>query len=266
MRTLCTFIFASLFSLAQHAQARDGLFFEFGSRYNYVSYVEWDKGYAINEDSGSIPTQTFNLGYQKPNHFYFEFVYYTGDNDVGYTGYSQTGQLIETDTKYFLDGTQYIFGKTFETTVVFIGYETNTRDRYIGASAITRPLTEYIEQKQGFVGFKQEVIHSKNYLVDFRFNAKMAFSSYMRVDFDGQFDNSGLHLGMDYTLTSNLYIGRRLPYDWMLGLNLNYEYTEIEQSDYVNLTRNGQDFGAVFYHPYTEWETLAVGLSLSKNF
>lgn len=248
------------------ANARDGLFVEFGSLYNYVNFAEWDRGYTINEESGSIPTQSFQIGYQKPERYYFEFIYTTGDNQVDYTGYSQAGQIIRTGTDYELESSQYIFGKTFSTTVVYIGYEYNTRERFIGASSTTRPLTETLEQKQGLVGFKQTIIQSENYLVDFRFNAKMSFRSYMKVDFDQQFDDSGLHLGMDYTLFSNLYIGRRLAYNWMLGINLNYEYTEIEQSNSVSLTRNGEEQGAIFYHPYTELETYAVGISLSKNF
>lgn len=252
--------------VANPCSARDGLFMEITGRYNQVTFVEWDRGYAINEETGAIPTQSIMLGYQKTNQFYFEYTHTTGNDSVGYTGYTQTGQLIETDTAYAIDSEQYIFGKTFVTTVVYLGYEINSRNRAIGASANSRPLTEHIKQKQGFVGFKQNVIRGERYLVDFRFTAKMAFSSFMEVDFDQQFDNAGIHLGMDYTLNSQLFIGRRLPHNWLVGLYLNYEFTEIEQSEAVALSRNGEPFGAVFYHPYTELETVAVGLSLGKNF
>lgn len=250
----------------QTTLAREGLFFEIDSQYNYVNFVEWDKGYAINKESGSIPTQGFTLGYQKPEKFYFEYSRFTGEDSVGYLGYSQVGDVIKTSTDYDLESSQYIFGKTFQTTVVYLGYEVNSRHRYINASEISQPLSENLKQKQGFVGFKQTVIHTDNYLVDFRFNAKMAFSSYMNVDFNEQFDDSGIHLGMDYTLISNLYIGRKLPRDWILGFNFIYEFTAIEQSDSVLLTQDGNEFGAVFYHPYTELETVSMGLSLGKTF
>ena len=255
-----------LCSLSSVTNAMDGLFLDLNSQYNYVNFVERDKGYAINEESGSIPTLGFTLGFKKPNQFYFEYSHLTGEGTIDYSGYSQVGASIQTRTRYNLTSDQYVFGKTFSTTVVFMGYQVNSRDRYIGASETTLPLTEKIKQKQGFIGFKQTVIGTKKYLVDFRFHAKMAFSSYMNVDFADQFDPSGLHLGMDYTLINNLYIGRKLPHDWMLGLNLAYEYTQIDQSKSVLLTRDSRELDAIFYHPYTEFETLSLGLVLSKNF
>ncbi len=248
------------------AQARDGFFLELNNQLNYVNFVEWNDGYAINEESGTIPTLGFSIGYQKQNQYYFEYGHYTGNDQVDYLGYSQLGQSIKTQTAYELESDHYIFGKTFVTTVVYLGYQVNTRDRFIGASNISGGLNEYLDQRQGFVGFKQTIIHTDQFRVDFKFNAKMAFRSHMTVDFEEVYDDSDIHLGMDYTLVSHLYIGKRLPYDWMMGLNLIYEFTEIEQSRSVWLARNGQTLDAVFYHPHTELETYSIGLQISKDF
>ncbi len=262
-RTL--FLFALL--LSDICLARDGVFFDLSHRLNYATFVEWDKGIVINKESGELPGYSFSLGYQKPNTFYFEYIHAASENTLDYSGFTQFGNHINALTDYVLESDQYIFGKTIETTVVYLGYEVNTRDRLIYASSSnTSSLTESLKQKQGFIGFKQTVVDSGRWLVDFRFNAKMAFSSYMHVDFDNAYDNSNIHMGLDYTLTTNLYVAKTLPHDWLLGINLIYEYTEIEQSEPVELSRGGDEIGAQFYHPYTELETYSLGFSISKFF
>lgn len=261
-----TYLLLLLAVYGVNCEAEDNLFVEVGSLYNYVTFVETDAGRTLNKETGSIPTQTINFGYQKPEQLYFEYAYTVGDATVDYEGYSQLGRKIETQTHYELSSHRYIVGRSFVTTLVYLGYEENSRRRDIQASEITRPLGEYLKQKQGFIGIKKSIFNRKHYTLDVQFTGKMAFSSYMRVDFDGQFDPAGIHSGVDYTLTTRLILTRKLPHNWLLRLGLRHEYTEIERSETVTLTRNGQSFAGEFYQPYTEFETFSAGLSIAKLF
>lgn len=261
-----TYLLLLLTAYGINCEAEDNFFVELGSRYDHVTFVEIDGGRTLNKETGSIPMQTLNFGYQNRERFYFEYAYTMGDATIDYEGFSQLGRKIETETHYELSSHRYIIGRSFVTTVVYLGYEENSRRRDIRASEITRPLGEYLKQKQGFIGIKKTILNRKHYALDIQFTGKMAFSSYMNVDFDGQFDPTGIHSGVDYTLTTRVILTRELPHSWLLRFGLRHEYTEIERSDTVTLTRNGLSFAGEFYQPYTEFETFSAGLSIAKLF
>lgn len=238
------------------------------AEYHDLHFVELDnEGEAINEEKGNLLFSGGGFNWQLPNGLFGEAFFKQAEDTLSYSGYTQFGQFVTTNTEYYISDLSVIFGRDFGPTSTFLGVNRHYRERNILSVPAKRVggLYEELDTLNGVFGVRAALFRHNPFQLRLEARIAMGIDSSLYSN-DGNWDPVTISPGkqMSYRIAAELF------YNAFSGVVISlipaYEYTSIDKSHQYPVYRDGISLGFNAYHPATEWESYSLTGKLSWYF
>jgi len=238
------------------------------AEYHDLHFVELDdEGDAINEEKGNLLFSGGGFHWQLSNGLFGEAFFKQAEDTLSYSGYTQLGRFINTNTEYYISDLSVILGRDFGATSTFLGVNRHYRERNILANPAMRVggLYEELDTLNGVFGLRAALFRHNPFQLRLEAQIAMGIDSSLYSN-DGDLDPVNITPGkqISYRISAELF------YNAFSGVVISlipaYEYTSIEKSNEYPVYRDGISLGQNAYHPATEWESYSLTGKLSWYF
>ncbi|WP_440902988.1 hypothetical protein ACMZOO_08705 [Catenovulum sp. SX2] len=223
-------------------------------------FSEKDNSKTLNTENGQMDGFALSAATELDSNWMITGDVIKQSTNLSYQGFSQNGVAINTQTKYqqqeYAFATRYLHQAFFTS----IGLNHNRDKRYIQGIEQISGLNESYQFNFVTLGAGWQKNISENIQLEVAANLGYSVKSSLTVDFLNKYDTSRGDLNKVTRYQLSAQLGYTLTQSQQLLLTVQYQQTNISQSEQFNLTEQGKHKG-FFYQPQRQLEQNSLVLS-----
>lgn len=231
-----------------------------------VEFSELEQGRTLNRETGSIKGSGLSLQYRLDGGFFAQVDLFSSSGQVDYIGYTQLGALFATETEHYQTNYQGRIGRSFSRAAAYIGAGRGYSERNILSTQQVQGLYEEWQQDYALAGLDLLFMQSENSQIRFDVSLQQSLAARILVEISGLYDSAQLTPGRSTALTASVSFSTRLPGNWSLTLQPQYQTSNTAKSRSQPLYRQGRESGVSFHHPRSQREFISLRCNLTKFF
>lgn len=241
-------------------------FVNLSGEYSDLHFVELDaQGEPLLEETGGMMFSGAGAYWQLKSGLFAELSYQEAAETLDYSGWSQQGRFVETQTELYIENTNFLLGRNFGYTSAFLGVGSYFRERNILGVGEIRGLYEELEQTNAIFGMRGNLFPKKRFQIRLEARIWTDIDSSLYAS-STEFDAATLTPGKSFSYRTSAEFFFDLVGGLAFSLIPAYEYTHIDQSREYPLFRNGVPLYVNRHQPETEWESYSLTGKLSWHF
>ncbi|MBC6906139.1 hypothetical protein DWB84_11775 [Saccharophagus sp. K07] len=253
------FVLAPVSTVAEEQKYLRGLNISVG--YFDQQFVELnDQGEPLLEETGAITFVGGGFYWQTRSGLFAEISYRESSDTVDYSGLTQQGRFVQTNTELYLEDTTFLFGRNFGQTSAFIGVGRSFRERNILGTENISGLYEEIEHTNAMFGLRANLFPHRRFQIRLEARVWTDIDSSFYVSMDGKADpltfEPGKSFGHHTSAEFFFDIGR--DGGFTISLIPAFEYTHMDKSREYPLYLNGAPLYLNQHQPEMEWESYSL--------